>query len=202
MIDIEKNDLFENSKSTLRKTSMDGPGGSNAKQYMSESDLEVYDFDKIKRKHTGALHVSHPKSSDAFYINKTQSEMFLIEFKNGRLGKIGQCDSCKREFYGKREVWIKIFDSLLILAELLSISISDARNKLGYILVYNDDKNPLSEEGTEAIGKYVIGDRGEDKFVVFGLGRFEKLYFKSVHTVTKDEFKKNFSDNWEKELMI
>ena len=73
-------DLRIECKSTLKKTSKD-----DSNNYMTNSDLQVIDFDCLKDKYTGKIEFKGVgiKSNDALFI---QDENYVfIEFKNGKL---------------------------------------------------------------------------------------------------------------------
>ena len=168
--------------------------------YMTHSDLGCVDFDKAKEEYTSQLEFSElPKSVDALF--SFCNDVFLIEFKSGRLAK--------KEIYGIR---LKIFDSLLMLTDMLKIDISHTQQKFKFILVYNEEKNPFSEEENEEmrklglspaparteIAKNIANKTTNKKFIRFSLSRFEKLYFNEVFTVTKDEFESKYIQAWSK----
>jgi hypothetical protein len=110
--------------------------------------------------------------------------MYFIEFKNGVISrKNGDADPKKIS-----EIKLKIFDSLLILTDIISKAVSFTRKNLNYVLVYNEEKNSL-----KCIAKYFIGKSGHGKHLIrFGLERFETLYFKNVFTYTEKEFETEF----------
>ena len=102
-----------------------------ADYYMAASMLEVVNFDSVKSKYVEKLAVPEtPTSVDAFYV-ASDGNMYLIEFKSGGLAK--------RKIV---EVKLKIFDSLLLLTDILQCNISETREQLNFILVYNETKNP------------------------------------------------------------
>lgn len=98
---IELGDGYSKCKASLKKTSLD-ENGNAAKCYMTDSDLEVYDFDKVKERYVRSFGLAQmPKSVDAL-TSSVSGEFCLIEFKNGKL------DKDKGE-----EVRRKAYDSLL-----------------------------------------------------------------------------------------
>jgi hypothetical protein len=162
--------------------------------YMTDSMIDVVNFDLVKNEYVKDMSLSElPESNDAFYVDDTE-EMCFIEFKGGRLNK--------EKIYGIR---LKIFDSLLILKDIININISHTRTNLNYILVYNENKNPLSSDEDNVIqvskSRVAIGDylmkKGRLKLIRFNLERFEKLYFKNVFTITEEEFNSRFVKRWE-----
>jgi len=183
--------ILTNALSTLKETSKSNHSGTV--EYMTTSTLPAIDFDNVKNNYIKPLSVPEtPKSSDALYI-KGEDEMYLIEFKSGEMDT--------KKIY---DVRLKIFDSLLILTDILGIGISHTRQNLNYILVYNLSKNPPKEESDNAqislsrtsIKKHFL-KKGKNRLIEWSLGRFEKLYFKDVYTVTKDEFENEFVNMWQ-----
>ncbi len=189
--DIE---VFKNNISTLKETSRDDHNGTVS--FMTQYLLEVVDFDKVKHNYLKGLKAKvseEPKSNDALYIGDND-ELVFIEFKNGNIDN--------KQKYG---VWQKIYDSLLLLLDILNVGCRYAREHLSYILVYNENRNPAATsqdaqdiketvQGSPSrtmIEKYVFEQAKED-FIQFGLARFKNLYFKDVYTYNEKEFENNF----------
>ena len=193
MIDVKSMGILNDSVCPLRETSKYNYGGNDF--YMTNSTLSVVNFDLVKDRYIETLSVPEtPKSSDAFYVDNSE-EMYLIEFKSGKM-------DTKKIF----DVRLKIFDSLLMLTDILNRGISHTRLNLSYVLVYNETKNPFTKDekyGLQIsqsrinIGKY-FSKKGKKKFVRFSLERFERLYFKDVFTVTEEEFENDFVKIWSK----
>jgi hypothetical protein len=190
MINVKSIKIFSEAICSLRKTSKDNHDSNDF--YMTNSALSVNNFDLVKDKYIRELSLSeHPKSSDAFYVSNS-GKMYLIEFKNGKVDR--------------NEVLIKIFDSLLILTDILSENISYTRQNLSFILVYNETNNPYTEKEKDEVqvsrSRTYIGERisklGKENFIRFNLKRFEKLYFKDVLTLTDDDFENYLKNNWSK----
>jgi len=196
MIDVKTIPILNSSICSLKETSKDDHDGVD--RYMTNSVLDVVNFDTVKKQYIEALSTQglkiseSPASNDAFYANN--GEMYFIEFKAGTMSK--------RKTY---EVRRKIFDSLLILTDIINVGVSCTRQNLSYILVYNEKKNPLTQAERDElqvspsrtkIAKYFVGTKGQGNFIRFDLQRFEKLYFKNVFTVTQQEFEDDFVKNW------
>ena len=84
MINVNENPLFANNRSTLKETSKDD---SNT-EYMTESEMEVISFDKVKEAYVKELFGEGVASLDALAVFEDRIE--LIEFKNGCLEKRGK----------------------------------------------------------------------------------------------------------------
>lgn len=189
MIDIDNIEILKNSICPINEASIDNHNGNVI--CMTDSLLDVVNFDRVKDAYIESLGVSKiPKSSDAFYVSK--NKMYLIEFKNGRM-------DAKKIFDVRR----KIFDSLLILTDILQIGISCTRKDLSYILVYNETRNPVNEKENElqiSPSRVKIADyflhQGKSKFIRFNLEEFERMYFKDMFTVTVSEFEEHFLKVW------
>lgn len=189
MTNANEIEIFNRNISTFKSTSQDDNDGNIF--YMTESTIAVINFDNVKNDYIRGMQLSNiPCSNDALYIG-TEETLTFVEFKNGIM---------KREkIY---DVYYKIYDSLLILGDILNKSISYYREHLNFILVYNEEKNPDCKDiGTSevqeapskiAIGRYFIERKAKKKFIRFGLDRFEKIYFKEVFTYNEIEFEKNF----------
>ena len=123
MINIDSYPILKDSLASLKETSMDDADKKDIR-YMTESDLSVINFDTVKTKYANALGVSEEtaKSIDAL-IYSAPCDVF-VEFKNG---DVGNC---------KREVKMKIRDSLLIFCDIIGQNISYTRRNTNFILVY------------------------------------------------------------------
>jgi hypothetical protein len=102
--------------------------------------------------------------------------LYFIEFKNGKI------DDKIAHGLGR-----KIFDSLLILTDIIGKGISFTREDLNYILVYNKEK--ISSR--MRIAKSVT-EKSNTAFKIKVLHKFEKIYFKKVSILNIEEFEKEF----------
>ena len=191
MIDVKKIELLNTSMCTLMETSRDNHDGVD--YYLSDSKLKVVNFDAVKEKYIRELSLPMPTSSDALYIDDN-GDFYLIEFKAGII------DTKKSYLIGR-----KIYDSLLILTDIIKEGISFTRQRLSFILVYDESKNPLElhpcgevqfSPSREAIIKQINDKRAQKEQIRFSLERFETVYFKRVFTRTKDEFENEFVHHW------
>jgi hypothetical protein len=80
------------------------------------------------------------------------------------------------------------------------------KNKLTYILVYNESKNPC-EEGRlvqESPSRVGIGSsfarKAAVRFYRFQQGFFENYLFSKVYTITVEEFLEEFIFTWENNI--
>jgi len=188
MIDIEKYPILVENYLSLKEISKDDSDKSNV-IYMTNSEIEAVAFDKVKTIYTNKLGLSEEcaASFDAFAFLKNL-EIF-IEFKNGNM---------KNE---KRKVKDKVRDSLLIFCDIIDCNISYIRENIDFILVYNEEKNKMSEQEKRQIGKkqssekpsiVKIGEhfaqKAKEDYIRFDLERFKTLYFRKVYTFTENEF--------------
>ena len=120
-----------------------------------------------------------PQSNDALHIALGSNDTF-IEFKNGSL----------RYEEKRKEVRRKVYDSVLMLTDIIGENISYTRKHLNYILVYNETKNPDDEnidvktavqesQAREEISKSVFRLAQERK-ILFGLERFKGYCFNNA----------------------
>lgn len=179
--------IFKDNMTSFKETSHDKD--SKVPGYMTNSEIRVINFDKVKDCYIKEMFLSNtPCSNDALYIGK-DNKLFFVEFKNGALGKN------KKMIFN---VYNKIYDSLLIFNDIVHQNISFCRENLYFILVYNESKNLYEECGAKhedspkaMISKF-IHNKAKKKFVRFGLEKFEKIYFKEVFTYTESEFENVF----------
>lgn len=172
-------DLRIECKSTLKKTSKD-----DSNNYMTNSDLQVIDFDCLKDKYTGKIEFKGVgiKSNDALFI---QDENYVfIEFKNGEMKNI-------KEF----ELHKKIYDSVLIFCDIFDKTLKDTRKELDYILVANFSN---SERNDKKLLDNLLKTVKIEERLRAGLRNFKGYCFKNVHTYSKEEFEKKFVRKYEK----
>ena len=179
MIDFNAYPILCNNKSTLKETSKDNSDKNNIK-YMTESQLEVINFDKVKEQYVKDLKSieANAKSVDALMVNAALDKIFFIEFKNGRIVK----KESEIKFEIKYQIESKIKDSLLIFCDIIKKNISYTRENLIFILVYNGSKN-----SREKIAQH-INNMAKKEFVLFGLEKLKGLSFKEIYTYTEKEF--------------
>ena len=161
--------------------------------YMTESTEQAVDFDKVKTRYLNSLGLLEENASSVDGIICRDDDIIFIEFKNG---------SMRNE---KRKVKDKIRDSLLLFGDITGIGISHMRKYGTFILVYNEGKNPLTDQEKRArgvgesspslikIARY-FSDKAEEEFIRFDLERFKKLYFKNVYTYSKERFERYMNE--------
>lgn len=193
MINIEEYRIFQDNVSTLKELSYD----KSENEYMTDSEKEAINFDKVKDEYIQSLKLSDPPKSNDAILENGKDEIVFIEFKNGYIGK-------------PYELRKKIYDSILIFSDITSLGISELRKNSEYILVYNEQKNMnnndenLSEkmksglqiQNSKSYNKIVADITGfaNKEIVRFRLDIFENYCFKKVHTYTEQEFEKYLSD--------
>lgn len=190
--DMDISNLF----SDFSKTSYDDNGG----EIFIDSNDRCIDFDKVKeyyfKKHNTKHQIIHErKNHGSKYINLKEYSSndavkvfngmdYFIEFKNQDKPKMSK-------IYGK------IKDSLLIYMDIFDENLSYTRENLGYILVYNPNKDTNDKSG---LGQYKVFDKFQDKIKAlaeervdkFGLkSNLEEFYFKDVIVLSKDDLKRN-----------
>lgn len=193
LIEFTKFTIFDGCLSNLKETSLDNRNIGNT-FYMTNSKRKAIDFDMVKEKYMKPLCLTEiPKSNDALFITQNGRIVF-IEFKNGRINSAT-----------KYEIWNKIYDSVIILTDILNIRISELKEELDYILVYNEaanSKNPEiqqkndilnSSSFTELLNK--ISDYAKEEHICFGVRKFKNYFFRNVHTFSQYEFEKYLRDN-------
>jgi hypothetical protein len=159
---------------TFARTSKDSDEKAQPKGrgvYMTSSQAKVVNFDKFKESITRKYALENsPNSCDALYMH-SENEWFLIEFKNGKIDK-------EKVF----QIRGKIFQSLLLLTEKLDKTIGFTREKLTFILVYNEEYNPRTE-----IVNFMDKLANDSQFLPFRLKNLQKIYLKkSVFGIKKN----------------
>ena len=182
--------MFCENMTTLKETSADKRDAASC-AYMTESDIPAVDFDLVKKKYVEKLGLSVvPMSNDALFHHEEEKVVF-VEFKNGHIGK-------KEQFNIRK----KIYDSVLIYSDITKSGISNMREEVEYVLVYNEDINTGDfgqlEKGADFIQDSIsfnsfaknVSALAKERYVGFGVGMFENYCFKRVHTYTEAEFEK------------
>lgn len=188
MIDFDKYPILKNNLSTLKETSIDHHE-KNMIKYMTNSEKEAVNFDNVKNDYIKDLSLSNaPSSNDALFLSR-DNKLIFVEFKNGFM------DGEKKFSIRK-----KIYDSIIILTDILNTGISALRNKMEYILVYNESVNADEKEVLEKTRYSVQHSQAYDfiakgvskmankEYVCFGVNMFENYCFSKVHTYTEAEF--------------
>lgn len=183
MINLDDYPLFL-IKSTLKELSKDN-SGANGDVYMTTSEVQAIDFDKVKESYEQSLGLVGDRGSSVDAILNTSNGIVFIEFKNGNM---------KSE---RAKVKTKLRDSLLIFGGITGKTITYTRDNIDFILVYNESKNPLPNQLTRgivqdspsriSIAKH-IAQKGKQEFILYDLERFKNLFFRNVHTYTEHEF--------------
>lgn len=192
--DMDISNLF----SDFSKTSYDDNGG----EIFIDSNDKCIDFDKVKeyyfKKHNTKhqlIHESNNYENKYYYMREYSSNDavkvfndmdYFIEFKNQNKPKINK-------------IYSKIKDSLLIYMDIFDENLSYTRENLGYILVYNPNKDKNDKSGLDQYEEY---DKLQNKFKSlakekvdkFGLKyNLEDFYFKDVIVLSKNEFERKIN---------
>jgi len=191
---MNENDIFESQfKDTLEKASYDDTNN----QYMTKNQTEVINFDKIKDSFCKSDNLNPKftaKSNDTLYINN--NKYLFIEFKNGNINK--------KVSY---ELKLKNYDSTVILSDILNLSLRDFKEKVNYLLVFNEDRvksldTDVSSSDTDATAELHNEDssipmdrfikalevKAHKKIIRFGLEDFKGYINKDVTTIDVKEF--------------
>ncbi|WP_270244192.1 hypothetical protein [Lactococcus lactis] len=175
---IEDNESWydECPKETIKMCSYDDENG----VYLSDSEAEVINFDKVKEEFIKPKNLREICSNDVLYYNENENLYYFIEFKNGKI---------KSET--KKNLRTKIYDSYIIFFQKFNLGIESTR--INYILVYNEEKNPHSRSSCLS---GAIAGRAEKQMVRFGLNKFDGYLFNKMFTVSQDEFEEKFIEKW------
>ena len=155
---------------------------------MTNSDLQVIDFDCLKDKYIGKIEFRGVgvKSNDALFI---QDENYVfIEFKNGEMKNI-------KEF----ELHKKIYDSVFIFCDIFDKMLKDTRKELDYILVANFSN---SERNDKKLLDNLLKTVKIEERLRAGLRNFKGYCFKNVHTYSKEEFEEKFVKKMENRNIV
>ncbi len=95
-----------------------------------------------------------------------------------------------------RNIKDKARDSLLVFLEIIGENIAFSRSNIDFIVVYNLEKNftKASSKGQlqETPSRVSIADhfmgKARKEFICFDLERYERLYYRNIHTYSKERF--------------
>lgn len=185
MSNIALGGKYQGCMSSLRDTSLDD-NATNVKHYMTKSSLSVYNFDMVKARYSNALRVSEqPKSVDALAFS-ANGDIYLIEFKNGDISNRKKGLEIRQEIY----------DSLIILYDLLGVGPALSRSEVVFVLVYNEHKNKCANEVDQSVSSEnsrikianAVSQKANKSFVPYGLNGLRNFCLKDMKTVTAAEF--------------
>lgn len=182
MINVDLYPILNDNIESLKETSKDDSDTNNI-QYMTTSEIAVVNFDLVKRSYVNGFGLSEGVATSVDAIVPMKDGILFVEFKNGKVNN--------------RNIKDKARDSLLIFLEIIGKNITFSRSNIDFVVVYNIEKNPLPNQITkgklqETPSRIVIADffikKAKKELILFDLERYEKLYFRNIHTYSKEEF--------------
>lgn len=182
MIDLALYPILRENRESLKNTSKDD-SDPNDIQYMTFSEMNVINFDLVKRYYVNGLNLSENAITSVDAVVQIENKILFVEFKNGGVNN--------------RNIKDKARDSLLVFLGIIGKDITFSRSNIDFIVVYNLQKNPLPKQVRkgqlqETPSKVDIADyfmkKGGKEFIRFDLERYEKLYFRKIHTYSKEKF--------------
>lgn len=183
MTDLFSIDIFERQLTTLQETSKD-TSDKNCHKYMTDSNLKVINFDKVKTDYANSFGCSEESAKSVDAVYQDADMITFIEFKNGKVEPAA--------------VKNKIRDSLLIFLDIIGKTLEFSREHIDFILVYNQNKNSskakMSKTNTQPkesmveLTKHFLS-KADKEFKMFTLEKYEGIFFRKIHTYTEAEFK-------------
>ncbi len=180
MLEISKIQQLNNGKvfSSLRETSLD-VRDDEVKEPMTESNVRVVNFDKVKRIYMNEHGMSEDRANsvDALFQVKTASSedagIYMIEFKNGEVKP--------------RIIERKVRDSVLIFQSITRTQLEHTRQNVHFVLVYNAEINCERFREKKAMH---LANLGNIDFERFGLAHLRGFCFKEVKAYDQEMFEK------------
>lgn len=185
-MNFEKYDDLKIRLSNLKSLSKDSHG--DIVEYVTMLEKAAVNFDKVVKQYSADRNLKCIKSVDAL-MEIDDNNWVFIEFKNGVLDD--------KEKLGIKK---KIYDSIFVLSDITSLKFSELRDMVEFVLVYNEEKNPESEDNDDSKGneppyspsydKFVgnMENLSNDEVIRFKLNYFKNYCFKDVHTYSKAKF--------------
>lgn len=182
MMDLESYPILRDNRKSLRETSRDDSDPKNI-QYMTASEASVVNFDLVKRSYANRLGLSEEAMTSVDAILPLADRIVFVEFKNGEVRN--------------RSIKDKARDSLLVFLDIIGENITFSRSNIDFVVVYNLEKNPLPKQVQKgklqetpsrvSIAEHFM-EKADEELIRFDLERYERLYFRSVHTYSKERF--------------
>lgn len=179
--------LFDENLDTVKNISYDSAND----ECMVNCREQIINFDKATNSYLESINHGIDCISSCDGLVFTDDLWIFIEFKNGKVPKTDNYYKVKK----------KMPHSLNVFCDILGINISTTREKMIFILVYNKDKNKISDSecqnnsnSKDFIIDHVHG-KAKEEFVRFDLHKYKGVYFKEVHTFDVEEFCEYFYDN-------
>jgi hypothetical protein len=155
---------------------------------------QVVSFDNVKKEFCKTFNKDETLmfSVDTILYDKRNNRVVMVEFKSGTLTK-----------HVKRRIKSKLKDSILLLNHLLNKDLNYMQENMEFVLVYNLDSNPDSQQNLsdsdplDNDGFYELADEliglAEEENIRFGLEAYEDIFVKKVHTYNVEQFKRYYS---------
>lgn len=155
---------------------------------------QVVSFDNVKKEFCKTFNKDETLmfSVDTILYNKRNNRVVMVEFKSGTLTT-----------QVKRRIKSKLKDSILLLNHLLNKDLNYMQENMEFVLVYNLDSNPDSQQNLsdsdplDNDGFYELADEliglAEEENIRFGLEAYEDIFVKKVHTYNVEQFKRYYS---------
>lgn len=173
--------------SNLKSLSKDSHG--DTVEYVTMSEKAAVNFDRVVKQYSISRNLKCIKSVDAL-MEIDDNNWVFIEFKNGVLDD--------KEKLGIKK---KIYDSIFVLSDITSLKFSELRDMVEFVLVYNEEKNPASEDNDDctessepqyppSYDKFVgnMENLSNNEVIRFKLHYFKNYCFRDVHTYSKAKF--------------
>lgn len=167
--------LFTENRDSLYNLSYDSAHAEN----MVESDCEAVSFDEVKRLYCNGHGMSEEKSDSVDAIMEEPDGLAFVEFKNG---------NARTE---KQQLRDKGNESMMIFCELAGKTISDTRQTIDYIVVYNEERTKLTQKERIMIARQ---KQSHLPTCLFDLGKHEGFCFRSIWTMNRGQFKQWLDD--------
>lgn len=168
----------EEYKGNFKDASYDSIHGESLIEDQSQ---QVYILDEIAKKIASALEIDTPSSCDSVVVR--DEDIYLIEFKNRDYKDITSKD--------KREIRKKAYQSqeLILSTFLKDKTIQYVAEHVQLFVVFKSMESSPESFGkiSETLNRLANGDTPEIKCK---LAKFEGTFYKTVRTVSKDDFEK------------
>lgn len=161
--------LFRDNHDSLHNLSYD----SAHNEYMTDSERQAISFDQVKRKYCNGFNMSEEKSESVDAVFESSDGIVFVEFKNG---------DARRE---KQRLRDKGNESIMIFCDLMDTTISDTRQYIDYIVVYNEGRTTITPQDRIRCARQKQSHLPD---ALFDLGKHEGLCFRHIQTMDRKQF--------------
>lgn len=143
-----------------------------------DSQKSMVDFDTVKEAFSREISPKEkPASADGLFVDSDGSYV-LVEFKSGSVNKY--------------EVWLKAYDSAIILSDREDKSTSWIRKNVKFILVFYPEKASQDKNVNSRNKLLTLGTQNSSKPILLYLNPISHFLYDAVYEMTPEDFSSKY----------